>query len=133
MTSRFDPMPTDQNRLFRELEKRVEALEARAGIRAPITELSQGVTLRGMAAPDTSGMPATDGKIYFKGGRLTARPGGNGSEVQLRPPVTIGDPGDVTAGDAGSTYSSFEQALMNQTKSRFNALLSTMRLNGLIV
>ncbi|MGW4411150.1 hypothetical protein ACWEJ6_44465, partial [Nonomuraea sp. NPDC004702] len=90
MSNRFDPLPTDVGRLIRELEKRVEALEAKSGTRPPITEASAGWTMRGMAAPDTSGMPATDGRIYIKGGRLTFRPGGNGSEVQLRPPVTIG-------------------------------------------
>ncbi|MFF0867618.1 hypothetical protein ACFYUV_38055 [Nonomuraea sp. NPDC003560] len=131
--TRFDPTPTDFARLFRELEKRVETLEARQGTRPPITEASAGWTLRGMATPDTSGMPATDGRIYMKGGRFTCRPGGNGSEVQLRPPITIGDPGDVSAGDAGSTYTSLEQALLNQLKSRVNGMRSSMVLNGFIV
>lgn len=131
--TRFDPTPTDFARLFRELEKRVEAVEARQGSRPPITEASAGWTMRGMAAPDTSGMPATDGRIYIKGGRLTFKPGGNGAEVQLRPQITLGDPGNVTAGDAGSTYTTFEQTLMNQIKSRFNAHLDDCRLKGLIV
>ncbi|MGW4406505.1 hypothetical protein ACWEJ6_20925, partial [Nonomuraea sp. NPDC004702] len=85
-----DVFPNDLMGEIRALQKRVEDLEAQLKSRPALTEASQGWIMRGMAAPDTGSMPATDGRIYIKGGRLTFRPGGNGSEVQLRPPVTIG-------------------------------------------
>ncbi|WP_327587028.1 hypothetical protein OHA25_08455 [Nonomuraea sp. NBC_00507] len=131
MTNRFDPLPTDSNRLHRELEKRVEALEARAGLRDPITELSLGVILRGMAAPDTSGLPATDGKVYVKGGRLTFRGGGNAVEVQLVPIPKAGHVNDVT-GTADDTYGTVERDILNALVFAVNSMLANFQLVDLM-
>ncbi|TYB69753.1 hypothetical protein FXF51_06205 [Nonomuraea sp. PA05] len=122
-----DVYPTDLTQRIRDLEKAVEELRAGAS-REALTEASQGWVLREMATPSVP--PTGDIHIYAQGGQLYAR--SSFGTIALNDQAKAGFVQAVGAANAGTTYTTSEQDLLNQLKDRVNLIITNMKIAGLM-
>ncbi|MFB4280861.1 hypothetical protein ACBJ59_36615 [Nonomuraea sp. MTCD27] len=122
-----DVFPNDLATRIRDLEKAVEELRAGAS-REALTEASQGWVLRQMATPSVP--PTGDIHIYAQGGQLFAR--SSFGTIALDDVPSAAAVQVVGAADAGTSYTTSEQDLLNQLKQRVNLIITNMKIAGLM-
>lgn len=111
-----DVYPNDLVQRIRDLEKRVEELQALLGSREPLTAASKGWLLSNMTIPTVSSGQAHIGANNNDVFASTI----NGTKYMLpRAP----NPGTVS-GSVGDTYTTFTRDLINDLISKFNSLVS---------
>jgi hypothetical protein len=127
--SLLDPFPGNDKRIIRELERRIEALEAQARNR-PAMEVGRtsGVLFLPNSAPFTN--PAGGAYLYASGGSLRWR-SSSGTDRPITAPI-VGNVGDLVNGPAGATYGDTERAMLGEIKLTVNALLFNMRSSTLM-
>ncbi|WP_431903606.1 hypothetical protein [Nonomuraea sp. bgisy101] len=130
---RYDEFGTDQTRIIRDLERRIEVLEAQARTRpgAPVTQASGPLFLPNSSTPAT---PSGGCAIYAVSGGFrvidssgTVRQITAGAAVS-NPTLVMGDaPGSYTTG-----YANTQSAAINELNNRLTALLTSLRNAGVI-
>lgn len=110
--------PHDPMQDLRDLQRVVDDNQAVKG--SPLLEASAGWVLRNRSTPPVPDFG--DVHIYAQDNRLWAR-----SAYWTVPLITGPSVGDVTVTDAGSTYTTSTQTLINQMKAQLNALLASLR------
>lgn len=123
-----DVYPGDLATRIKDLEKAIEELKAQVQGRDPLTEASQGWILRSMTTPSLP--PDGDIHIYAQGGQLWAR--SSFGTIALDGVPTAAAVSPVGAANAGSSYTSSEQDLLNQLKDRVNLILTNLKIAGLM-
>jgi hypothetical protein len=118
--------PGDPWERIRQLERDVEELKAMLNARRPLTEASAGWLLRNQSAPSVP--PVNDVHIYASSGRLWAR--STLGDVPLLAQGVADYVAPITATDAGATYNSTAQTLINQLKTTMNDTLVNLKFSG---
>lgn len=112
-----DVYPADLLARFRELEKRVEQLE---GARGSLTAASKGWLMSNMTIPSVSAGTIQIGcnaGEFFVATNTTVK----------RIPSAAAAVSAVSTTDAGSTYTTSVQTLINELKTKVNATLSALK------
>jgi hypothetical protein len=122
----IDRYPDDLFAQIRHLTARVEQLEAQLGQRPAITSASAGWILRNMTAPATP--PSGDVHIYAVSGQMWAR--STLGDVPLLAQGVADYVAPITATDAGASYNSTAQTLINTLKTTVNSTLVNLKLSG---
>lgn len=118
--TQLDPFPDEQNRIVLDLERRIEALEAAVKSRpaAAVTRASGPFFL-----PDAT--------VTLQSGGLTI--GAAGGQFQVvdqignRVSIPVGYVATITATNAGATYDSAAQILINTLKTAVNDLTFSLK------
>lgn len=118
--------PSDPMQDLRDLQRTVSDNEATGG--SPLLVASAGWVMRHRGSPPIP--PSGDIHIYAQNGRLFIR--STVGEFAVIPVASADYVAPISLVDAGASYDSNAQLLLNQLKATINAILVALKLAGLM-